>query len=278
MISYLSLAVEKTELNDTCKPVFQKYNFKEDVWFPLGSDQFADMITNCRCDEQVFYRLKTVPHMVIGHYLHVSIGNSSFTYDTAKNVWEDCKLFETFWSEREEKSGFSPKNFYGRSVWDRAIDVVVKKRKIAKCGGGGGGGPPFGFRGRGILWNGNIILGIHYAPNCAVVAFLFDDKTGRIERSQRLCLDNLVFDGLGLHHGARLLDLGGDGYFCLVHFLSDRNIDSAYSFQIELVTFQVSRIPKQTAAAPDDHCDYDDDHFVDCKFVRKEFVAKKLSE
>ena len=62
MISYSSLARGKAELNDTCKPVFQKYNFKKDVWFPLGSDQFSDMINNWHCDEQELYRLNTVPH------------------------------------------------------------------------------------------------------------------------------------------------------------------------------------------------------------------------
>ena len=134
------------------------------------------------------------------------------------------------------------------------------------------------FVDEGLYGMGNIILGIHHAPNCAVVAFLFDDETGKIVGSQRLSMDNLGLDGLSLYHGARLLDLGGDGYFCLVHFLSDYTIDSDYSFQIELVTFQVSRISKQTAAAPDGHGDYDDDHFLDCKFVSKEFVAEKCPD
>ena len=152
--------------------------------------------------------------------------------------------------------------------------MVGKKRKKTKYGG-----PPFGFSGRGILWNGNIILGIHYAPNCALVAFLFDDKTGRIVGSQRLCMDNLGLNGISLYDGARLLDLGG-GWVLVVlcHFLSDYNIDTDYSFRIELVTFQVSRITKQTAAAPDGHGDYDDDHFLECKFMRKEFVAEKCPD
>ncbi|KAL8154000.1 hypothetical protein V2J09_011760 [Rumex salicifolius] len=190
----------------------QEYIIQKDAWSlivddnnPLGFD-----MDKFDCDYTTRATPNLLPHVVIGHKLHISFGNSSFSFDTVKRAWEDCGLFETFWSN----SGYTPSDFYGGKGYAGPGGKKPEQGEKKK------GGPPLGFYGRAILWdNKNILLGAHYAETgrrIPVVAFLLDDNLTSVVKSQPLYLtlpdkESIAFSG-------RLVDLGRDGYFGYTHF------------------------------------------------------------
>lgn len=90
----------------------QEYNIKKNEWTLVDVDfPFHDIpfVTPLGFD--------ILSHVVIGQKLHVSIGHYSFTFDTVKRSWKDCRLFSNFW-ESNEMAGLTPENFYGLGVCD----------------------------------------------------------------------------------------------------------------------------------------------------------------
>jgi hypothetical protein len=263
--SIFVLGYGKTEFDANFKLSFHKYNFIRNEW---ASKSLFDSNKCETPNSWVRDNLAHLPHVVIGNKLHVSFGTSSFTYDTENDTWYDCKLFETFWSKKirkKKKSGRpSLSNFYGKEAWIGAIEAARKRKKEPTQFAGG---PPFGFYGRGIIWDENILLGIYYGENCQVVAYLLDNALERVVKSQPISFNTI----LGMHdaptpYGAHFVDLG-HGCFGLVHFLGDEDEEDIWerTYSMELLTFKAKRIG--TA---------DDDQFLEYEFISNEVIIKDL--